>query len=232
MFAMKTRFLLVGASLLVLSGCTRQIVMAPQAPPVVYPTEPRVVASPGSLWVDQGSASFISDDKAMRVGDILTVEVVTATTAEETAKTNTDRKASVEANITNLFGIEDTLPRTESAAGAALPPLIKANSQADFGGSANTNRSGKITARLSAVVTDVYPNGNMRIHGSEAIAINNERSILTVEGIIRPSDVTLYNTVRSTQIANARIEYTGRGVVSDVQRPGLGTRAFNKWWLF
>ena len=123
-------------------------------------------------------------------------------------------------------------PRTETPLGGVIPPLMQSSSSSSFEGDASTNRSGSLTARISCLVTHVYPNGNLRIYGSEAIAINNERSILTVEGVIRPADITWSNTVLSTQIADARIEYTGRGVVSDLQRPGIFMRGFAMFWPF
>lgn len=225
-------FLLAAMAVITSSACTRKVVVAPYAPAMAYPGAQRITASPSSLWAEGGPSSWIADDKAHSVGDIVTVEVITDTSAQESATTATDRDAAVKAEISNLFGFADVWPRDGEETEGSLPPIIEANSSANFDGTANTNRSGKITARLSAVVTDVYPNGNMHIQGSQAVMINNEQSVLMVEGIIRPSDVSIDNTVLSTQIANARIEYTGRGVVSDLQRPGLGTRLFNRFWMF
>ena len=216
------------------TACTREVIISRSAPPpIVVPVEPKGISTPGSLWSDHGAASIISDDKAMCIGDVVMVEVVTNTSAEEKAMTGTKRSSDISADVEYLLGYEDDIPRTDTPEGSTKqPPLVKASSESNFDGDANTNRSGKISARISCVVTEVYPNGNMYIQGGESVTINHETSVLSVEGIVRPSDISLNNSVRSSQIANARIEYTGRGVVSDVQRPGVGSRLFNKVWPF
>jgi len=208
--------------------------MPPQSSPIVSPTPKTFSAEPGSLWVEAGEKrwSLIRDDKALEVGDIVMVEVMANTVAEEAAKTETKRTSDIEASISNLFGQESKIPSSLTPVGGSVPPLVKSKSNAQYSGDGLTKRSGKITARVSCLVTQAYANGNMRIYGSEGLTINNERTILTVEGIIRPSDVTWDNKVLSTQIADARIEFTGRGVVSDIQRPGILMRGFACLWPF
>jgi flagellar L-ring protein FlgH len=110
--------------------------------------------------------------------------------------------------------------------------LLKADSTSTHKGDGSTTREDKLTANVSAVVTHVYPNGNMHIHGSQNTLVNNENTLLTVEGIIRPSDIAYNNLIESNRIAQCRIEMTGRGAVNDIQTPGLLSRAFNRLWPF
>lgn len=225
---------LAALAALAAGGCARAPLIEPEMPPIVYPQASKATAGPGSLWVAENNSSWslIRDDKAREVGDLVMVDIVTRTTANAKADTDLKRESDIKADIANFFGYETMLPRSDVPASGVVPPLISSSSNSKFESEGATNREGRISARISAMVTHVYPNGNMRIFGSQAVAINNERTILTVDGIIRPSDVTLNNSVLSTQIANARIEYTGRGVLADVQRPGILMRAFGWLWPF
>jgi flagellar L-ring protein precursor FlgH len=99
-------------------------------------------------------------------------------------------------------------------------------------GDGDTKRTGKIVADVSCVVTQVSSNGNLAIHGSQSTLINHENSILTVDGTVRRTDISLENVVTSDRIANSRIEITGRGVISDKQKPGFYIRAFDWIWPF
>lgn len=207
----------------------------------------------GSLFTQQASvASPWTDDTAHTVGDIVTVRISINNQAQNSASTGLKRSSNINAGITSLFGYEGKLPlvnyapvssgstgATGTSSNSSDPynsttpsQLLKANSTSDFDGSGDTARTGKMVAEVSAMVTQLYPNGNMAIHGSQGLLINNETSILTVDGVIRPSDVTVDNIVSSDRIANARVEITGRGVVSDKQRPGILMRAFDWVWPF
>ncbi|MCX7012119.1 MAG: flagellar basal body L-ring protein FlgH [Candidatus Sumerlaeota bacterium] len=221
------------------ASCARQ-----QPEPIVVHATPKKIptAGPGSLWVgtSQTRWSLIRDSKALEVGDIVMVNVINNTTAAETAKTDVNRKSEIKADIQHFFGLETALPgaaaagAVASAAGAAgvIPPLIESKSNSNFAADGTTKRDGKLVGKISCEVYHVYPNGNMKIHGSQAVAINNERSILALDGTIRPQDVTWDNSVLSTQVSDLSLEYTARGVVADVQRPGILMRAFAWLWPF
>jgi flagellar L-ring protein FlgH len=207
--------------------------IAYENPSVVHPGEglnDPYRPTEGSLFnPSPGAYMPWGDPVAHQVGDIVTVRVAVASSAEHSATTDLSRSSNIEAGIDSLFGYE-----TEIAAMGPNPSnpaeLIKASSANDYQGDGETIRSGNITADISAVVTHVYPNGNMIIHGSQATLVNNENSLVTVDGTIRLHDVSPDNIVRSERIANARIEVTGRGVVSDKQRPGWMARAFDWVW--
>ncbi len=204
-------------------------------PSVVHPTEAgkkpfSYADNEGSLFNPASNGwSLWSDVVARSVGDIVTVRVSISTSAEGGATTDLSRESNVDISVSSLFGKESSIPgygtSTESPA-----QLVKSNYLNEFKGDGDTKRSGKILADVSAVVEHVYPNGNMRIHGSQSTLINNENSLLTVDGIIRPTDISSNNIVPSDRIANASIEVTGRGVVSDKQRPGILARVLDWVW--
>jgi flagellar L-ring protein precursor FlgH len=110
--------------------------------------------------------------------------------------------------------------------------LINASSASTFAGTGSTDLTDSLQATVSTVVTEVLNNGNLVIYGHQNVQLNNESSILTVQGIVRPSDIGPNNTINSTQIANADIQLTGSGVLTDKQHPGWGTRIFDWVWPF
>lgn len=208
-----------------------------ESPPVLQAMEMRPQQyqnQEGSLFTASSPGwSPWRDDKAHAQGDVLTVRVALTREAEERAGTALSRNSELNAGIEALFGLEEDLPGTDSdnpLNGTSPASLVKSSSTSDFEGDGETSRNGSITANVSAVVTHVYPNGNLLIQGSQMTRVNNERSLLTVEGIVRPSDISFSNVVDSDRIANARIEVTGRGVVSDKQRPGFLMRVFDWAW--
>lgn len=217
--------------------------MALENPPVVHPIETSQVAPPhneGSLFNPASNAwSPWSEVTAQAVGDIVTVRVTITTNAEGTATTDVSRDSSIDAGIQSLFGKETSLPGVAAAATSTNPAngtspahLIQANATSSFKGAGDTKRTGSIVADVSCVVTQVSANGNLAIHGSQSTLINAENSILTVDGTVRRTDISSDNVVTSDRIANSRIEITGRGIISDKQKPGTWMRAFDWLWPF
>ena len=102
----------------------------------------------------------------------------------------------------------------------------------DFEGDGTTERSGEFKATLTARVTAVLPNGNMRILGTREIKINNETQYIYMSGLVRPEDISSANRVLSTQVADAKLDYSGFGVVDARQRPGWLANALNRIWPF
>lgn len=189
----------------------------PQPEPVAYDA-PR----PNSLW-RAGSRSFFNDQRASRIGDILTVQIEIDDRAELSNSSNRSRSASTSAGVSNFFGLEGGLGRLF---GGEFEPenLVGAEAESDHTGQGAINREEKIELTVAAVIVDRLPNGNLVIAGRQEVRINAELRELTVSGIIRPEDITSANTINHTQIAEARIAYGGRGQISAVQRPNVGQR--------
>ncbi len=127
-----------------------------------------------------------------------------------------------------LFGFERTLQnnRVDPAA------VLKAKLENGFDGAGATKRKNSVAATLTAVVREVFPNGNLYIEGMKEVIINNERQYIILSGVIRPEDIRPDNSITSDLIADARIVYTGSGVVSDKQRPGWLGRLMDLVWPF
>lgn len=184
----------------------------------------------GSLWEDRAPLNdLFANPKARRVGDVVTVRIIETAKASNKASTESERKSELKAGVTNFLGMENRYTPTST-----FNPFgsIAGGLESNFDGNAGTERSGTMTAQLSATIIEVFPNGSMMIYGSREVMVNNERQLLTISGVIRQRDVSSENMVLSTYISDARIEYTGAGVVNDRQRPGWGSRILDVVWPF
>jgi len=213
----------------ILAGC------APHSQEVanVQPLEEPVVDNPkpqsaGTLWNgDEGN--WLADVKARRVGDIVTVIIKEQAKASKEASTDTSRDSSISAGISSFFGLEQTV---EDKTKITPSSMIEASAGNEFTGKGKTTRSEDLAATLTTQVVEVYPNGNLKIRGGKSVTVNNENQIIYLTGIVRPYDVTASNTVDSGNILNAQISYTGKGSISDKQKPGWLMRIFDNTWPF
>lgn len=241
-FARIVRIGLMG-SMTVLIGCSpkHQAGLESSMPtPVVMNTLPMAAApaSEGSLWQTDGPlGDLFNNDKAKRVGDIVTVKIIESSKASNNAKTKTDRTSTIDAGIDTLLGLEGRFNNSghnQYKKSRLFNPFgkIKGGLESEFEGEGETSRSGDLKAYITAQVVGVLPSGNLQISGSREVTVNNERQIIHLTGVIRPRDITPNNVVLSTHIADARIAYTGKGVVDERQRPGWLARLLDIAWPF
>ena len=218
-------------------SAARRVAGPPQFTPVSDPSvltqgrqqtmpEPQAAAfepaQPNSLW-RPGSRNFFNDQRASKVGDILTVQIEIADKAEVSNSSNRTRSGTTSGGVSHFFGLEAGAGRLFN--GHFDPQnLVGATSSSDAAGAGAINREEKIRLTVAAVIVDRLPNGNLVIAGRQEVRINAELRELTVSGVIRPEDISAENTINHTQIAEARIDYGGRGQISAVQRPNWGQR--------
>jgi flagellar L-ring protein precursor FlgH len=229
-----TTHYLIGAILLLglgLNGCVtsnQAVVKVPEPlePPVV---DDRLPISPGSLYNgDEGN--WIADLRAHRLGDIVTVVIREQASASKESSTETNKDSGIKAGIPTFFGFEKVLQ--EKNPNFDPSNMIEANFNNKFKGSGKTTRKEDLVATLTTQVIKVYPNGNMKIRGGKSVVVNNENQIIYLTGIVRPWDVSAGNEVDSSKILNAQIAYTGKGIISDKQKPGWLTRIVDNVWPF
>ena len=178
-----------------------------------------------SLW-RADAKGFFKDQRASRVGDILTVVIAIDDTAVVNNKTKRTRGNKEDASVSRLFGLErslvDLLP-------SAFDPTnlidIDSDSLSDSVGA--LSRDETIALQIAAIVTQVLPNGNLVIHGTQEVRVNFEVRQLSIDGVVRHEDISSTNTVTHEQIAEARIVYGGKGTLSDIQRPRYGQEIFD-----
>ena len=193
----------------------------------VVPEEPDVAVVPtGSLFQLAGSNNIYSDSKARRVGDIITVTLQESTSASKNAKNEygADSKNTVNP-ITGFGGLPINLGSKSIEFGM--------NTSNDFKGDAKADQSNTLSGNISVNVLRVYPNGNLMIRGEKWIELNTGSEYIRLTGVIRQADIGSNNTITSSKVANARIEYSGTGSFHKGQQPGWFSKFFTSdWWPF
>jgi flagellar L-ring protein precursor FlgH len=234
--------LLLAPALAGLGACTtvQEAVKGPDLAPVGYPAalapmDQRIIAvntppTANSLW-RSGARTFFNDQRASHVGDILTVLINIDDSAKTTNSTSSSRTSGVTAGIPHLLGLESSLGKILPG-GYDPANALATNSKTTNDGAGAVNRAEKISLTIAAVVSAVLPNGNLVIQGTQEVRTNTEVRQLTIAGIVRPEDIASNNTIQHTQIAEARINYGGRGDISRVQKTPAGQSLVEKFWPF
>jgi flagellar L-ring protein precursor FlgH len=219
-----------------LAACSTvtEAVKGPELAPVGYPAQlapmtqqfvasrdqaPQA-ASANSLW-RVGARAFFNDQRASKIGDILTVQIDIDDSASTKNNSASNRASTTDAGISNFLGLESSLGKILPG-GFDPAKAIGTNSTFTNAGGGSVSRSEKISLTIAAVVSQVMPNGNMIIQGTQEVRTNAELRQLTVAGIVRPEDISSANTIKHTQIAEARISYGGRGDISRMQKTPAG----------
>ncbi len=240
----KTKALSLLATVALLSGCVagerlKNVGKAPEFTPIENPTDKRSykpVSMPmpqpqadnyqaNSLW-RSGARTFFKDQRAQRIGDILTVNIAISDKAEIDNETKRSRKNAEDAGVANLYGLETILPK--ALPGTVNPAdLVDVATESSSEGKGSVDREEVINLIVAAYITQVLPNGNFVIYGRQEVRVNFEVRELYVTGIVRPEDISNQNTIEHTQIAEARVAYGGRGQITDVQQPRYGQQVFD-----
>ena len=197
-------------------------------PTPVYP--PPATRTEGSLFSDDLRPDLFTDLRAQNVGDIVTINVVESSKASKQAKTKLGRESTIGGGVQALLGFESEIPGQASTPTA--DGLVKGAFTSELNGSGKTTRTESMTAQISARVLKILPNGNLVIRGSREITVNYEKQYIVIQGVIRPQDISPDNTILSNYIADARIDYTGKGDISRQQRQGWLARGINYIWPF
>ena len=173
----------------------------------------RQALQPGSLWTPTSLFSDLTSDlRARRVGDIVTILVQEKASAVSSGTVKTQRNSSLQSSISAAGGI--------TRATGPLVNLAKAGTNTALDGQGATTRDTTLNATISAVVTQVLPNGSLVIQGTKNVKINNENQILGLRGLVRPVDLDTTNTVSSDRVAQMDLQVNGKGVVADqIKRP-------------
>ncbi len=184
-------------------------------------------SSSGSLWSNGRAASMLfTDARALRRNDLVIVRIDEVANAQRTANTDLTHNSTMSAEITALY----------QALGNVQPNPLDAKLTAalshSFQGDGSTGRTDQLTAVVPAIVRDVLPNGNLFIEGHRVVLVNSEEHHFYISGVVRPIDIDEDNSIKSSAIADAEIEFTGEGVLTDNQRNGWLSRFIGWIWPF
>ena len=222
----KEKIIFLGLILIVLiTGCATP--KSSSYPPPVNTNVNVPVSKPYSeysLCTDTSpQVKLFADHRAFQVGDTLTVQVVESAVAYKKAQTKTSKTSTASGGVDKFFGLDLT---------DKIPTSFSTSTNNSFQGKGETTRSEKLVTTFAVQVVQVLPNGNLVVEGRRDLVVNNERRYMILRGIVRPEDISTNNVVLSTDIANAEIVYSGKGVVADKQKPGWFIRILDNVWPF
>lgn len=184
------------------------------------PTPRRAENNPNSLW-RSGAKAFFKDERAKSIGDILTVSVAIADSADLSNATVRARTDTENLDVTNLMGYASKFYKNHLNRGTQGSD-VTLSSDHDTDGTGTVARSETIALTFAAVITQVLPNGLLAFTGRQEVMVNAEMRELQVTGLVRPGDIESDNTVTHEKIAEMRVAYGGRGTLSDLQQPRWG----------
>lgn len=218
---MRTITSLIALALIVAPGVAPGIAWAKKPPAGFAPTLPQPVPPPpaasGSIFnVNAGYAALVEGNRAKMVGDPLTILLVEQTTTSKTVGTKTDRSGG--ASIT---------PPSEGLLSFASPAALNASSQSSFKGQGNTTQTNSLVGEVGVTIVEVRPNGTALVRGEKRMMLSQGNEWVQFSGIVRLADVDAQNRVRSTQVSDMRVEYTGNGSIQRAGREGWLSRVFN-----
>ena len=185
--------------------------------------------SEGSLWQEGRPASMLfTDARALRTNDLVVINVSEIASATRSANTDLDRQSSAATKVDAFLGALSKLQKV------GLDPnlSIGGTSQSSFRGEGKSDRSEYLTATVPALVRKVLPNGNLFVEGHRVVLVNNEEQHFYISGVVRPIDIDQQNSVKSSMIADAEIEFVGAGDLTDNQKQGFLARHFGWLWPF
>jgi flagellar L-ring protein FlgH len=187
--------------------------------------EVETAVSAGSLYRD-GYQAFFRDQRAYRIGDILTVKVNITDKAQVENSTSRNRAGGESLGLPNFLGLESLL-RTFLPKAVDPSKLVSASSDSKLNGTGQTKRAETIDMTIAAVVMNVLPNGNFVIRGRQQVRVNFELRELVITGIVRPQDISRDNAIAHSQIADAQISYGGKGNLTEVQQARWGQQVYD-----
>ncbi len=211
----KLSLLLVAISLSACSAAEEKpSPVMPITQPITYNEPPQTYSNPGSLFQASNMTDLYADSRARRVGDVVIINIVENNTASNSADTTTDKSTSRDLGISSLFG-QTAIPLL----GPVGESMVGYNASNDFTGSGSTSRSNTITATVAARVVKVMSDGLLHVEGIRETRVNSEKQYIVVRGLVRSRDINPDNTLLSTHLADAQIEYYGSGIINDSQKP-------------
>lgn len=221
----KTVIPLVLAAPLLVTGCSTKIVYRDALPQASAMQKPDVAIANGAIYQADTTRFLFEDGKARRVGDLITIILDERTIAAKSASTSSSKETGLDLPSPTLFGKVPTFNGVEAS--------TSVNSGTAFNGSGDSKQSNSLFGNITVAVTRVMANGNMMVQGEKLLTLNNGGEVVSVSGIVRQKDVTPENTVVSNLIADAKIVYSGKGLIADSNKAGWLTRVLSSaYWPF
>jgi flagellar L-ring protein precursor FlgH len=180
-------------------------------------------ANAGSLWPTSGGRerAMIADPKAVATGDILTIVVSEAVAASNSQSKKTTRDSSVSDAVASFI-----YPSLGAHKGAL--PSLSLSGKAAYDGGGDVSNTQSLVSRAAVLVTDVLPNGNLVIEGMRVVTFSGETQYVVLHGLVRQADIAPDNTIQSSNIADARLEFFSEGQLTDAQKRGWFSKLYER----
>ncbi|MFL0798695.1 MAG: flagellar basal body L-ring protein FlgH [Cellvibrionaceae bacterium] len=202
----------------------------PHYAPVIPSVNPQVQSNNGSIYQAGQGLGLFTDQRAHRVGDIITVNLQERTSSSKSSSVSTAKDSEVKFEDDTNLG---TVLLGKDIGGMGLGSLLDVGQTRAFDGSADADQSNSLNGSITVTVSDLMPNGNLVVRGEKWITLNRGDEFIRISGIIRPQDVSPENTVESFKMANARITYSETGELASTQKQGFLSRFFHSvYWPF
>ena len=208
-----------------LVGCTAVSPRAAPDDPQYSPVPAQSLKPPpvtnGSLYQPNYAISLYNDQRARRIGDVITITLQENTNASKSSSTSTSKDSDFTLTPTNIFGEN--------------PGFLTGTLEGEraFDGSGDSDQSNSLTGQITVTISDILPNGILEVRGEKWLSLNEGDEFIRVRGLVRPQDIGPDNTVQSHKLADARISYGGTGPLADANRQGWLSEFVNSpWWPF
>jgi flagellar L-ring protein precursor FlgH len=202
----------------------------PQRDPAFAPVQPADLRPPvqnsGAIYQSGYDMRLFEDNKAIRVGDILTIKLDEQTQAKKKNDLNANKDTSMTVSAPTLWGVA-----ASTVFGRDVETKLKA--EKEFKGDGQANQSNSLTGDISVTVVEVLPNGNLKVRGEKRVTLNEGDEFVRLSGIVRPVDIDTNNKISSDKVADATIMYTGTGALADSSKMGWLSRIiYSPWFPF
>lgn len=225
---MSRKIIVTGLSLAMLSGCAQMQMKESPRDPAYAPVAPTDLRPPvqntGAIYQPGYDMRLFEDNKAMRVGDILTINLKEVTQAKKADDLNTAKGISASVSAPSIMGFALSALTGNDA-------KTELASKRTFNGQGKADQSNSLQGDISVTVTEVLPNGNLKVRGEKQVSLNQGDEYIRLSGIVRPVDIASDNTISSDKVADATLMYIGEGAMADASKMGWLSRALLSPWF-
>jgi flagellar L-ring protein precursor FlgH len=184
--------------------------------------------TPGSLWREGYAGQIFSDARALRQNDLVVIRVEEIADARRSSDTGLSRDQQTKMELQAFLNAAGLIQQNNRNVDMG----INGSSSSQFNANGQTGRTERLTATVPSVVRKVLPNGNLFVEGHRTVLVNSEEQHFYISGVIRPIDIDQDDSVKSSALADAEIEFTGQGVLSENQEQGKLAKFFSHLWPF
>ena len=225
---MALRFLLIILLTATAAGCgfVQRVTPVPESYAATRPDSQAVLpaATPGAVYRPDYGLVLFEDVRANNVGDLVTILLTERTAASKSVSTTTTKDSDIDTGNPIIAG----RPVTNDG-----NPFLNNTiaGERSFDGAGDASQSNQLNGSITVTIEGKLPNGNLLVRGEKWLTLNQGEEFIQISGIVRPADISTTNTIPSTRVADARITYSGKGVLASSNKPGWLSRFFSSPWF-